>query len=129
MRPCTISAFFIDKVGSVNKSTTVKESEQIPIDEGETADGFQVMSKSSSSLPVIWTWDVLSDVFLDCEMHLVFHGVVANIVEAVHQFMTDHDIASEFIRMVNPFTLEFATLWLDWCHMKLSPKLPLVSLA
>ena len=122
MRSCAISASVIDKVWSVNKSTTVEESEQIPIDEGEIADGFQVMSKSSSGLPVIWTWDVLSDVFLDCGMHLVFHGVVANIVEVAHQFMADHGLASEFMRMVNPYMLDIATLRLDWCHMKLLPK-------
>ena len=34
MRPCAISAYGIDKVWNINTSTTVKESEQIPIDEG-----------------------------------------------------------------------------------------------
>ena len=77
------------------------------------------MSKSSSGLPVIWTWGVLSDVILDCGMHLVFHGVVVNIVEVSHQFMTDHGLASEFMRMVNPYMLDIATLPLDWCQMEL----------
>ena len=34
MHSCSISASVIDKVWSVNKSIAVKESEQIPIDEG-----------------------------------------------------------------------------------------------
>ena len=59
MRLCAISASVIEKMWSVNNSTTVEESEQIPTDEEEIADGFQVISKSSSGLPVTWTWDVL----------------------------------------------------------------------
>ena len=80
MRLCAISASVIDRMWSANKGTTVKESEEIPIDEGDIADGFQVMSRASPCPPVIWAWDVLSDVFLKCAIHLVFRGVVAIIV-------------------------------------------------
>ena len=43
-------------------------------------------------------------------MHLVFHGVVADIVEVAYQFMIDHGLVSEFMRMVNPYMLDIVTL-------------------
>ena len=80
MHSSNISAAIIAKVWGVNKGTIVKELAEIPIDEGDIADGFQVMSRASPCPPVIWAWDVLSDVFLKCAIHLVFRGVVAIIV-------------------------------------------------
>ena len=35
--------------------------------------------------------------------------------------MTDHGLASEFMRMLNPHMLDITTLRLDWYHMKLLP--------
>ena len=55
--------------------------ETIPIADKQIEDGYHVMFRATSGLPVIWIWDVLSEVFLDCGMHLVFHGAVANVVE------------------------------------------------
>ena len=55
-------------------------------------------------------------------MHLVFHGVVTNIVEVAHQFITERNLGSEYIRIINLYMLDITTLWLDWCHMKLSQK-------
>ena len=122
MRSCSVSSYVIEKLWSENKVTTSDETEEIQINDGEVEDGFQVVSRGGSGLPVIWTWDVLADVFLDCGMHLVFHGVVANIVEVAHQFMTDHKLGSEFIKIVTPYMSDIMTLRLDWCHMKLFPK-------
>ena len=70
----------------------------IPIANGEIKDGFQVMSRTNSGLPVIWTWDVMSEVFLDCGIHLVFNSVMANSVEVVDQFMKENNLGSEFIK-------------------------------
>ena len=122
MRSCSVSSSVIEKLWNENKATTSDESKEIQINDGEVEDGFQVVSRGGSGLPVIWTWDVLADVFLDCGMHLVFHGVVANIVEVAHQFMTDHKLGSEFIKIVTPYMSDIMTLRLDWCHMKLFPK-------
>jgi hypothetical protein len=55
MHSSNISASVIAKVWGVNKGTIVKELAEIPIDEEEIADGFQVMSRASSSLPVTLT--------------------------------------------------------------------------
>ena len=60
--------------------------------------------------------------YLDCGMHLVFHGNVANSVGVASQFMTDHNISSEFIRTFTPYMADILTPWLDWCHTKLFPK-------
>lgn len=122
MRSCSVSSCVIKRLWSENKVTTGDESEEIQINDGEVEDGFQVVYRGGSGLPVIWTWDVLADVFLGCGMHLVFHRVVANIVEVAHQFMTDHKLGSEFIKIVTPYMSDIMTLWLDWCHMKLFPK-------
>jgi hypothetical protein len=50
------------------------------------------MSRASLGLPVIWTWDVLSEVLLGCQMHLMFHGIEAKRIEVADQFVKEHNI-------------------------------------
>ena len=68
MHLCSISASVINKVWSRNKGTAVDQLEVIPIKDEDIEDGLQVLSRASLDLSVIWTCDLVSEVFLDCGM-------------------------------------------------------------
>ena len=60
--------------------------------------------------------------YLDCGMHLVFHGIVARCVEEMEQFMSHHSLKSPFNDVVNDYLFDIESLRLDWCNMKTFPK-------
>ena len=60
--------------------------------------------------------------YLDCGMHLVFHGIVAYCVERMDEFLADHLLTQKFERMVNVYLLDIQSFRLDWCKMKCLPK-------
>ena len=133
MRSCSVAMSVIDIVWRRNKATTnYVPTIEYPTEsdatndnsnmDGEESDGFSVVTTDKSGLPVIWTWDVLLSAFLDCGMHMIFHGVVTDVIEMADDFMKDHKLASEFIRLVTPYMNDIRTLRLDWCPMKLLPK-------
>ena len=60
--------------------------------------------------------------YLDCGMHLVFHGIVAYCVERVDEFMADHVLTQQFERLADGYLLDIQSHKLDWCKMKYFPK-------
>ena len=57
------------------------------------------------------------DAFVDCGMHLVFHGIVAYTVERMEDFTTDHGLEKTFEKLSintylksSPFVLSGAKL-------------------
>ena len=60
--------------------------------------------------------------YLDCGMHLVFHGIVAYCVERVEEFMVDQGLTQKFERLANTYLIDIQLLRLDWCKMKFLPK-------
>ena len=60
--------------------------------------------------------------YLDCGMHLVFHGILAYCVEKMDEFLADHGLTQKFERLVNSYLLDIQSLRLEWCKMKYFPK-------
>jgi len=56
--------------------------------------------------------------YLDCGMHLVFHGILAYCVEKMDEFLADHGLTQKFERLVNSYLLDIQSLRLEWCKMK-----------
>ena len=47
-------------------------------DDGEICDGYQpILGESSNVVPSIWFSSLMMSAYLDCGMHLVFHGIVS----------------------------------------------------
>ena len=46
------------------------------------------------------------DAHLDCGMHLLFHGIVADIVEQIEDFMKHHGLNKKFKKEVNRHFLD-----------------------
>ena len=72
--------------------------------------------------PKNWTNKLLLSAYIDCGMHLVFHGVVAYCVERIHEFMKTHKLTPEFNDLVNIYMIDIADHRLDWCKLKCFPK-------
>ena len=60
--------------------------------------------------------------YIDCGMHLVFHGVVATCVSVMEDFITDHGLTQQFERLANHYLQDIQSLRLEWCKMKQLPK-------
>ena len=60
--------------------------------------------------------------WIDADMHHIFHGIVARIMLAFEEVLTDKDRNTPFEDLVNPYLLDIVTLWLDWMHVKQLPK-------
>ena len=90
---------------------------------GEINDGYDIMvGEDSNVLPAIWSSSVLMSAYLDCGMHLVFHGIVSYCVEKIDEFLADHGLTKKFVRIANIYLLDIQALRLDWCKMKYFPK-------
>ena len=53
------------------------------------------LAASSDTYPKIWDSNVPFDARLDCGMHLLFHGIVASIVEQIKDFVKRHGLNKE----------------------------------
>ena len=55
-------------------------------------------------------------------MHLIFQGVVADVMDIIDSFMREHSLSATFDKHVNKYLTELAFLRLDWCKIKTLPK-------
>ena len=125
LRSCSIASSVIQRIwtkynpkkGTHNAISQAEDDDDSEIDDGSTAD-----TMIDSCVPRMWEANIVMDSYLDCGMHLIFHGVVSDIVELARSFMSDHGLESKFNRLVNPFLLDVQSLRLPWCHMKYFPK-------
>ena len=87
----------------------------------EEEDEFTVTTDDDGS-PAIWG-DIGFKLrgALDVGMHLMFRGVVADIMDVASKFMRDHNLEAEFHRKVNGHLAEIQSLRLDWCRTKTLP--------
>ena len=104
-----------EKLNEVEGPADVFENEDGELDNGWIA-------ASSDTYPKIWDSNVPFDAHLDCGMHLLFHGIVAYIVEQMVNFMKFHGLNKKFEKEVNHHLLELCLLRLDWCKVKTLPK-------
>ena len=88
--------------------------------DGELDNGW--LPSMNETHPRIWDGVVPMDAYLDCCMHLLFHGIVAYVIEIMDGFMAHHGLTKKFEREVNGHLLELCLLRLDWCKVKTLPK-------
>ena len=105
-----------------NASNQEEKDDDSEIDDGATTD-----TMIDSCATHMSEANIVMNSYLDCGMHLIFHGVVSNIVELARSFMSDHGLESKFNCLVNPFLLDVQSLRLPWCHMKYVLKKTMVS--
>ena len=55
-------------------------------------------------------------------MHLIFHGVLADVIDVIHDFFADHRMTKGFERRANKILLDIMDLRLEWCKVKNLPK-------
>jgi len=78
--------------------------------------------ESNEYVPYVWLSIISMSAWIDAGMHHIFHGVVARIMLAFEEFLTDEDRKTPFEDLVNPYLLDIANLRLDWMHAKQLPK-------
>ena len=59
--------------------------------DGELDDGYVPLMTSNGMAPVLWYCRMAMNAFIDCGMHLIFHGIVAYIVEVIATFVANHE--------------------------------------
>ena len=69
-------------------------------------------------------WDGVYDIsiFIETPMHLIFHGVLPDVVEVIDEFLAEHKLQKGFHDRVNGILLDVIALRLEWCKMKTLPK-------
>ena len=66
-------------------------------DDGEISDNYALLTLDPTSvLPKMWENVLSVETYLDCGMHLVFHGVVAYCVEQMEDFIKDQGSSQQF---------------------------------
>ena len=127
LRTCSIAKSVRENVWNMSRDTTNPQSDEVfdsyAEEDGEITDGYApVIQEGSSIIPALWTCKLLMNNYLDCGMHLIFHGVLAYCVEKMDEFITDHGLTPKFEKLVNAYMLDIKSLRLDWCKMKYFPK-------
>ena len=73
-------------------------------------------------IPYIWLSTMPMSAFIETVMHLLFHGIVASIMNVMDRFMSDHGTKTAFEARVNPHIAEIVHLRLEWLKLKPVPK-------
>ena len=120
LRTCAISQRVRDHLWSVIKH---EQEEIMMVDDGEIDDGYKPLTNDlDDPMPKLWHSRMDINSFIDCGMHLIFHGILASVVEVLESFFADHKIATAFERVVNVHLLEIQSMRLEWCKTKPVPK-------
>ena len=77
-----------------NAEAAMLAREIYEFDDGELDNGW--VPTESDMYPKIWNSVIPMDAHLDCCMHLLFHGMIATIVEVMDKFMTHHKLTRKF---------------------------------
>ncbi len=84
--------------------------------------GNEDVTKSNTFWPKMWEMDYDVSIFIETPLHLIFHGVLATVVESIHSFMSEHRLMTTFEHHANKTLLEVIELRLEWCKAKTLPK-------
>ena len=92
-----------------------REETTAECDGDEIDDGYDPLPTEGGSkfVPGLWNSALLMNAYLDCGMHLIFHGIVAYCVEIMDAFMADHGLTQKFERLVNTYMLDIQSLRLE----------------
>ena len=76
------------------------------------------LDRSNAGLQNPWPklWDGVYDIsiFIETPMHLIFHGVLADVVEVIDGFLSEHKLQKGFHNRVNDILLDVIALRLEW---------------
>ena len=128
LRTCSVSKSLYNHVWKVCNPKSVNDNEETDWstnvgEDGEIVDGYcPVLTENSTVIPSLWKSSLMMSAYIDCGMHLVFHGVVAYCVEEMDSFLSDHALTPKFERLANNYMLDIQSLRLEWCKMKFFPK-------
>ena len=123
LRTCSVAKTVRDYVWQVSKSqNAITTLEEIIEEDGEVSDGFQPKTNEMYIAPYIWYSKLVMSSYVDCGMHLVFHGVLAYTVEVMERFITDHKLSNQFLDLVNDYLDDIEGHRLEWCKVKTFPK-------
>ena len=78
--------------------------------------------KAHGLWPELFDMECESDICIETPLHLLFHGVLDDVVKVLHQFMADHNLQTSFENYVNRDLSDIAELRLEWCKTKTLPK-------
>ena len=75
-------------------------------------------------MPYLWTIGHLLPMerFINSPMHLLFHGVITDVMALIHKYMKDRSLLSKFETFANEYLLEIESFRLGWCKMRKLPK-------
>ena len=66
--------------------------------------------------------DYNTDIFIETPLHLIFHGIMDDVIKVMHKFMSEHNMLRGFENLVNRDLSGISTLRLEWCKTKELPK-------
>ena len=95
------------------------------IDDGEIDDGYHPIfadDEEMQYIPKIWSSSLEMKAYIDCAMHLIFHGILAYCVERIEEFMKTHGVTPDFEKLVNVHMTDIQFHRLEWCKLKTFPK-------
>ena len=75
-------------------------------------------------VPYLWNIEHVLPMerFINSPMHLLFHGIVDDVMKLVHRFMSKYKKLETFERFVNVHLLKIETFRLGWCKLRKLPK-------
>ena len=97
LRTCSIATIICTNIWNLcrHKITTniLDEDETTLVQDNEVDDGYAsiVTACESKFVPALWNSPLLMNAYLDCGMHLVFHGILAYCVEKWMNFWQTMD--------------------------------------
>ena len=83
-----------DEYGKIGDGEIV--GDYVPVLSGSDQDSLSV-------LPLLWLSSLAMCAYVDCGMHLIFHGVVAYCVAQMEEFIKDHGLTQQFERLANHY--------------------------
>jgi hypothetical protein len=124
LRSCSVSTSVRNNLWIKCKPPGAKDVVLVDADDGEITDGCDLLIDLDDEIgvtPKIWKSDLKMNAYIDCAMHLIFHGIVKYCVEEIEAFMKTHAVTPEFEKLVNPYMIDIQSHRLEWCKLKTFP--------
>ena len=72
--------------------------------------------------PLLWYSDIDEEAFIETPLHIIFHGIVDDIMEEIKKVLKDENKNKPFEDQENVFLEQLVGLRLSWCKIKNFPK-------
>ena len=125
LRTCSITTSVRDNLWTRCRPVGNRDVVEVVSDDGEIVDGFDPLlelDEENGVIPKIWKSELKMNAYIDCCMHLIFHGIVSYCVERVEEFMKTHQVTPDFEKLVNIYIIDIQGHRLEWCKVKTFPK-------